>query len=315
MRSLLALFLLAFSALACGKVASEPPPEDQPPAPGGACSDEGATAPAGDGCNTCTCGAEGWSCTLLLCDPPDVECLDGEVKPADDGCNSCTCAEGTWLCSLMPCVEPVCDDGESTSDGCNSCSCEDGSWSCTDVYCPPPCEDGSIKSAGDGCNTCSCEDGAWLCSQQACSEPECPIPDDLPEQDCAGSEFYGRAEGTDACCELCYVLEGYQYYDSMEACEASKACNPGETKYADDQCNTCTCSWDGTWACTSSDCEPAAAWAAASVPRTSTAPTRRTKGAAASATPMPFVDRAPPSARNRTLPCAAAMVRRTRTLA
>jgi hypothetical protein len=141
-------------------------------------------------------------------------------------------------------------------DGCNSCSCESGSWSCTVKDCAPECEDGTEKAAGDGCNTCSCDGGSWLCTQKACPEPECSAvlgPADAPCGE--NAPYVARTPGTDACCVRCSLVSGYVYYDTMEACEASKRCTPGEIKYAFDHCNTCTCDDNGEWACTDSSCQ------------------------------------------------------------
>jgi hypothetical protein len=243
MRTWVGSFLLALAVTACGGMTSDPPTQ-------GPCED-GETKPSEDGCNTCTCTDGAWLCTQSPCPEPACEPGDG----SNDGCNTCTCtAEGIWACTDLIC-EPLCMDGNVMTESCNTCTCVDGNWACDESACIAFCQAGSVKAAGDGCNTCSCEDGAWLCTEKACAEPECPIPDDLPDQTCPGVELYGRAEGTDACCELCYSLEGYRYYDSMEACEASKVCTQGDTKYADDECNTCTCTVDEVWACTAEDCE------------------------------------------------------------
>lgn len=257
--SLAALCLLAFMAVACGGKASDALPQDEPVThdpviPSGECDDPGSMAPADDGCSMCTCTDLGWACDDAAC--PGVECVEGDQKPADDACNTCSCQDGTWLCTKAPCVQPSCEEGATTNDGCNSCICQQGAWSCTDVYCPPPCEDGTVKAAGDGCNTCECMVGEWSCTELACAEPSCKVPDELPDQNCQGNELFARAAGTDACCALCYSLPDYRYYDSMEACEASKVCTPGAVKYADDECNTCECAWDGTWVCTAADCQP-----------------------------------------------------------
>src|SRR5688572_11495455 len=88
--------------------------------------EEGATKPAGDGCNTCTCDDGGsWGCTEMACG-----CQEGAMKPAGDGCNSCICGpDGTWACTLIDCA-PECQEGETrpAGDGCNSCVCNDGKW-------------------------------------------------------------------------------------------------------------------------------------------------------------------------------------------
>lgn len=193
--------------------------------PGPSACEEGTTSEGGDGCNSCSCLNGLWACTNVECPPDPTSCTPGSVYDGPD-CQTCVCSSEGVL---------VCEEG-----------------------CDRLCEPGTVKSAGDGCNTCSCgEGGTWACTDAACPEPSCPLPEDYPEQTCDDeSAYYGRAEGTDACCRLCDYPLGYHYYETLEACEASKVCAPGETKYADDQCNICTCAEDGTWVCTGADCEP-----------------------------------------------------------
>lgn len=107
----------------------------------------GASFPAGDGCNTCTCGAAGQiACTAMACG-----CMwegawhpVGESYPAGDGCNTCVCqADGTSACTLMACA--VCvyagvtyhpGDTFPALDGCNTCTCTDWGVSCSEMACP-----------------------------------------------------------------------------------------------------------------------------------------------------------------------------------
>jgi hypothetical protein len=82
------------------------------------CSEAGATAPAKDGCNTCTCSGGSWSCTEIACatDPgggntgagctyDGKQYRVGDGFPSSDGCNTCGClAEGTVACTLKDCL-------------------------------------------------------------------------------------------------------------------------------------------------------------------------------------------------------------------
>jgi hypothetical protein len=164
----------------------------------------GATKPAGDGCNSCTCGDEGgWSCTQLVCSV----CEEGAVRAAEDGCNTCVCAGGEWACSRSNCQNctigairetdcgscwcadngngPVwnctanacneCVEGETKpgENDCSTCTCgPDGHWDCQVVECPE-CTAGETRAAGDGCNTCMCINGTWSCTMKFCGEPTC----------------------------------------------------------------------------------------------------------------------------------------------
>jgi hypothetical protein len=366
MRTWVGPALVALAITACGGRTSDPPTQG-PVAPGQDCAEPGATSPADDGCNTCTCEDGSWSCTVSTCPPPDPggECDEpGATMPAGDGCNSCFCEGGTWSCTEKDCAA-ACEEGsfKLAGDHCNTCSCEAGVWVCTDLSCSTAscggissghcdedeycaynattfdcraadasaicrerptecteedapvcgcdgktyanactaamlgdwgvmhdgaceCEEGevmgddcmsctcsfdswqcddlcvthcssdTVKSAGDGCNTCTCVDDEWLCTELACPEPACPVPDGSPEPPCTGDTLFGRAEGTDACCELCGTYPGYRYYESLEACEASKICSYGDARLANNGCDSCGCTESGEWFCGVSTCEP-----------------------------------------------------------
>lgn len=85
---------------------------------------------APDGCNDCSCSAQGISCTLRGCPPGGggTCAYDGKTYasgagfPSSDGCNSCSCqADGSVVCTeracapLAPCVKTGCS-GEICSD-------------------------------------------------------------------------------------------------------------------------------------------------------------------------------------------------------
>jgi len=72
----LASLVLSLSMLGCGNQAPASPsgtpmatlePRDSCHLTDGTTAAAGAVAPADDGCNTCTCGPTGWSCTEIAC--------------------------------------------------------------------------------------------------------------------------------------------------------------------------------------------------------------------------------------------------------
>src|SRR5689334_11607087 len=104
-------------------------------------SEQGAMKPADDGCNSCTCDADGnWQCTEIDCST----CQEGTMKPAGDGCNTCTCRDGDWSCTQKMCTG-ACTLGEMRTEDCNSCVCTDfgdgPTWACTTNVCTE-CTDG-----------------------------------------------------------------------------------------------------------------------------------------------------------------------------
>ena len=96
-------------------------PDGSPTGDGQSCTYGGATAkvgdrfPAPDGCNTCTCTAEGAACTEMGCvadaGPPQGCAYNarqvsvGETFPSPDGCNTCSCqADGSVVCTKRACA-------------------------------------------------------------------------------------------------------------------------------------------------------------------------------------------------------------------
>lgn len=188
----------------------------------------GATFPAADGCNTCTCQANGVACTTKGCPtdgPPGTDgaaTVDGAFDGGSDGASSCSYAGKTYAV------------GETFAiDGCNKCSCgADGKASCTSIACQDASADvgglcvyngasrkeGETFPATDGCNTCSCSAGLIACTKKAC-------PTDASVSDGGGTCQY----------------QGITY--------AVK-----DTFPASDGCNTCTCTSGGLAACTVLTC-------------------------------------------------------------
>lgn len=111
----------------------------------------GASFPSSDGCNTCSCGADGAiACTELACVTPQCSYggksySAGQSFPSVDGCNSCACsADGTVACTLKACA--------------NQCSYGGSTYSPGDTF-----------PSTDGCNTCSCgQAGSVVCTKKAC---------------------------------------------------------------------------------------------------------------------------------------------------
>ncbi len=105
-------WLLALAATACGGQAQKGSGDDDGAKRGceydGRTFPSGASFPATDGCNRCSCEDGDVSCTL-------VDCLDGcahgsafyavgQSFPASDGCNTCVCeASGRVSCSESDC--------------------------------------------------------------------------------------------------------------------------------------------------------------------------------------------------------------------
>src|SRR5688500_1549434 len=192
----------------------------------------GATKPAGDGCNTCTCDdAGGWTCTQLACGV----CEEGAMRAAEDGCNTCTCLGGEWSCTLRECQ--TCTIGERRDTECGSCWCADNgngpTWSCSANYCPEECEPGETKPAGDGCNTCMCVNGDWGCTTKECGTLVC----DEGLGDCDGVLSNGCETNLDTSVENCGLCGNHcAIVGAYAACEAGVCvldrCDP---PYAD--CN------------------------------------------------------------------------------
>jgi hypothetical protein len=213
----------------------------------------GDTKDAGDGCNTCACDTTGeWQCTANTCG----ECVPGETKKTNDGCNDCFCnTDAIWDCGDDPCA---CEPGatKAAEDGCNTCECDDnGGWDCTTDPCGE-CSPGETKTAADECSECTCtNESTWSCDSSACTG--CPPP---KAHECSLKDSWAKNPNSDECCPYDSPCarpdENWQSYDSLEECNggAPPGCTPGDTQPAGDDCNTCTCSANGEWECTTNQC-------------------------------------------------------------
>jgi hypothetical protein len=152
----------------------------------------GETMPSPDGCNTCTCTADGASaCTEMDCvdgcvDDQNVTHAVGESWAAGDGCNTCFCgAPDVIACTHQSCDGPCVWNGQTyqvgdafaAGDGCNDCTCESGGLvSCTLIWCTTCTYAGAQYNPGesfpalDGCNACTCDDtGNVGCTKIGCA--------------------------------------------------------------------------------------------------------------------------------------------------
>ncbi|HEX2657967.1 MAG TPA: hypothetical protein VHU40_06830 [Polyangia bacterium] len=182
----------------------------------------GATFPAADGCNTCSCQANGVACTTKGC-PTDGPPTTDASAPNDGSTGTCTYGGKTYGLG----------DSFPDLDGCNKCSCgAGGQVSCSLLACLDASADlagfctyngvtrkeGDSFAATDGCNTCSCSSGTVVCTKKAC-------PTDASASDGAGTCQY----------------QGVTY-------------SVKDTFPASDGCNTCTCTSGGLAACTLMTC-------------------------------------------------------------
>jgi hypothetical protein len=158
---------------------------------GGKSYEPGQSFPDADGCNTCSCSADGTiACTAMGCVKPceygGKQYAPGQTFPALDGCNTCTCAtDGSGVaCTEKACVSCVYGgttykpgDTFADVDGCNTCTClQAGDVACTDRACSSCTYAGKTYKLGDtfpatdGCNTCTCAaDGSGVaCTKKAC---------------------------------------------------------------------------------------------------------------------------------------------------
>lgn len=231
--------------------------------------------------DTCNCS---WSCATS--EPPpgacDVECGDTGPMP------ECDCVDGD--CTTLGVTEPPVEcgtDGGTCERILDSCSCE---WMCTadaasmpqcDQECPESevptftceCKDGVCGRVDEPATTCddgfSCSPyySSCSCSWTCIGSDEDPVdcaracpPDDTPPPmcECMGDTCSvgavcqdGDTREADDGCNTCRCLNG-EWACTLIACPP-EMCRDGDMRDADDGCNTCTC-FDNEWACTERAC-------------------------------------------------------------
>ncbi len=237
-RILFVSLALALLMSACGGSTSDTPGGGVTCEFGGQSYSPGDSFPAGDGCNTCTCGSDGSvGCTMMGCANPGCQYQGqhfspGQDFPAGDGCNTCTCQAG----GDIACTEALClacsyngqdyapGDTFPATDSCNTCTCQaDGSVSCTEINCPTECvyagktyKNGESFPALDGCNTCTCTPQGVGCTKVGCAcDPK--------------SEWWRKyvADSPAACATIKFACEEHTtpfFNDCGCGCEQSSSC-------------------------------------------------------------------------------------------
>ncbi len=142
----------------------------------------------------------------------------------------------------------ACDDSEETFQSND----DDDDVTDDDDDDDDTCTEGDTKTAEDGCNTCSCIDGEWSCTEMACEDLNACLA--ACGEGCPAPDSWICAENGQRYCNQCILdCYGLSAADDESLCDEA-ACTNGETKPAEDGCNTCTCE-DGSWSCTEMDCD------------------------------------------------------------
>jgi len=186
----------------------------------------GASFPASDNCNRCTCGADGLvSCTEMGCVDAGADAATtcnyqgkvyavGDHFPASDGCNTCTC----WQGGIVPCTVIACQDAGATKDaGVITGVCKPGQDSM--------CNEDPFASALRG----KCQpDGSCLCNGAGTSgvvspyTGKCLAPDNLTGDGCEMYKTYP-------------VGSTFPCGDS--SCTTCKCAGPGKVAVLDSTCS------------------------------------------------------------------------------
>ena len=118
-----------------------------------------------DGCNECSCTAQGIACTERTCAPPALDVCSyggkgyaaGASFPSTDGCNECSCgANGAVSCTERACAPATCPATAPTAGA--ACAAVVGP-------CTYPGVGGWLQ------RVCHCQKSTWGCVDQS---PEAP---------------------------------------------------------------------------------------------------------------------------------------------
>ena len=180
----------------------------------------GTRAPAGDGCNGCTCTSRGWLCTLKGCPDPHPRPCGGDDEDlcGDDSTHYCAFPDGARCGASRASAKGVCKSRPSdcTEERAPVCGCDrktytNRCWAAhggTAVLHAGPCSgkghscvvhnvsymDGDTRvPAADGCNTCTCTDGKLACSKRSCPAPS--VCGGFTGKHCAEDEYCAYVSG------------------------------------------------------------------------------------------------------------------------
>jgi hypothetical protein len=169
-----------------------------------------------------TCSLEGSATTYAV----------GESVPSPDGCNDCTCTAEGVACTTKAC-EPracsteamLCPDGTAvgrTGPNCEFAPCPGAGPGGTCTVDGKTYEAGEPFTAPDGCNTCSCGDGG----QAACTERAClgcvPPQQPPPGTGCGAVIVYAKNPYDGECCQYsdpCHAPSGWKQFTSLGDCQ------------------------------------------------------------------------------------------------
>lgn len=275
------LFAAASLAAALGLAACDDPAADVCVVDG-VSHPVGSTFPSSDGCNTCSCGADGLvACTARAC---VTSCqYDGHTYaigaqfPATDGCNTCTCeASGLASCTERACTcDPSAEWWRSyittTASECtvrlfecpahtevfsNTCGCgceQDASCARVIACAPPGCDPAAARescpySQVDATAKCSaetpCPSDGTMCFAPG-ESIGCGICMDPPEgTTCDGDASCGDGQICEpVACSCSGLSTCVAGCDAATDCGLGRACATG----AHPRCEAVTC--DATHAC------------------------------------------------------------------
>jgi len=150
----------------------------------------GASFPAADGCNTCSCTQDGRvACTEIACAPEEKTCVRGGCSSqlcVDDGSNiSGTCEwREEYGCFAQAACERQADGrcGHTPSKELDACLTTTGN-DCT--YNGERHKTGESFPSTDACNTCSCGPSGVACTKKLCV-PDEPAPTECIRTGCSG---------------------------------------------------------------------------------------------------------------------------------
>ena len=163
----------------------------------------------------------GLQCINGICQPPQVECKEGEHKCI--GTDLYECRDGKWVLYQKNSTvcggseEPECNEGETKCEGYDYYVCYRGKWTLLEHnskecgYQPTPeCTPGETKC--EGYDYYECWDGEWVLIETNSSK--CGYECNPGETKCEGYDYYECIDGQWQLIEEHSQKCGYPYYPS-----------------------------------------------------------------------------------------------------